>query len=79
MFDWKRCTSETFLDWYYEEITCETVTIIRNLHNRMSTPLSEDDKMQANEIFTMWGDSDIPYLQTMTSPARIERSIEKGI
>ena len=27
----------------------------------------------------MWGDSDIPYLQQMTSPERIATSIKRGI
>ena len=27
----------------------------------------------------MWGDSDIPYLQQMTDPERIKKSISRGI
>ena len=68
-----------FFDWFYEEITCKTVKVIRELHNPISTPTSVDDEIPAGDRFTMWGDSDIPYLQTMTSPARIENSIKKGI
>ena len=27
----------------------------------------------------MWGDSDIPYLQQMTDPERIHKSISRGV
>ena len=68
-----------FFDWYYEEIICKTVKVIRELHNPISTPTSVDYEIPSCNRFTVWGDSDIPCLQTMISPERIRNSIKKGI
>ena len=45
----------------------------------MPTPLSEDKEIPVEQRFTMWGDSDIPYLQQMMSPTRIQQSLKKGL
>ena len=68
-----------FFDWYYENITCPTVLNIRQQLNPLSIPIGDDDDVPIDQRFTMWGDSDIPYLQMMTSPSRIQKSIKKGI
>ena len=66
-----------FFDWFYENITCPILKNIRQQHNPMSTPLGEDEEVPVDQRFTLWGDSDIPYLQQMTSPERIDRSMER--
>ena len=68
-----------FFNWFYEEITCKTVKAIRSLHNPNTTPLCDDEEIPVDQRVVMWGDSDIPYLQQMMSPIRIESSLKKGI
>ena len=63
----------------YNGITCKTVEAISKLHNHLSTALNDDEDVPIDQRFIMWGDSDIPYLQQMMSPAKILSSIKKGI
>ena len=68
-----------FFDWFYKEVTCKTVLNIRKRYNPFSLPVGEDEEVPIDQRFVMWGDSDIPYLQKMTSPENIDLSIKKGI
>ena len=68
-----------FFDWFYKEITCKTVLNIRKRFNPFSLPVGEDEEVPTDQRFVLWGDSDIPYLQKMTSPENIDLSIKKGI
>ena len=45
----------------------------------MSNPLGEDKEVPVDQRFTLCGDSDISYLQQMTSPERIDRSMKRGL
>ena len=66
-----------FFDWFYENITCPILKNIKQQHNPMSISLGEDEEVPVDQRFTLWGDSDIPYLQQMTSPERIDRSMKR--
>ena len=70
---------KNFFEWFYDEITCKTVERIRQVHNHLSSPLGDNEDIPIADRFFMWGDSDIPYLQQMMSPSRIQSSIKKGI
>ena len=74
-----RVPHKHFFDWYNENITYPTTQSIRKQHNPGSIPLGEDEDVPLDQRFVMWGDSDIPYIQNMTSPSRIEKSIKRGI
>ena len=41
--------------------------------------VGDDEEVPIDQRFVMWGDSDIPYLQKMTSSKNIDLSIKKGI
>ena len=62
-----------------ENITYPTVIDIRKKYNPL---LSIDDlstNVGSDKEVCMWGDSDIPYLQQMTSPERVSESVTRGI
>ena len=56
---------------------------IRKRYNAFYDNDTEHNKEEPQQIhqdkFVLWGDSDIPYLQQMTNPARVEDSMNKGI
>ena len=72
-----------FFDWFYNNVTYPTVVAIRKRYNSFyNNPEQHQDQIQhshENDKFVLWGDSDIPYLQQMTNPVRIEDSMNKGI
>ena len=68
-----------FFDWYNENITYPTIKCIRKKYNPMSQGNAEEGQIPIEQEVCMWGDSDIPYLQQMTDPERIKKSISRGI
>ena len=68
-----------FFQWYNEHITYPTIKCIRKKYNPMSQGYAEEGQVPIDQEVCMWGDSDIPYLQQMTSPERIQLSIARGI
>ena len=63
-----------FFDWFYREVTIPTSVSIRNKFAVTARFKSEDDEIPLDQRFTLWGDSDIPYLQQMMSPEHINTS-----
>ena len=45
----------------------------------MGTVLQPNEEIPMNQRFVMWGDSDIPYLQQMTTPHRVKSSSLLGL
>ena len=68
-----------FFAWFMENITYPTVVNIRKGFNPLSSVEELTENVSSQEEVCMWGDSDIPYLQQMTSPDRIATSIKRGI
>ena len=68
-----------FFDWFYEEITVATSSSIRKKYSYNPTANDEVIDIPIDQRFILWGDSDIPYLQQMTSPERISRATQNGI
>ena len=68
-----------FFEWFYEEITVKTCSNIRNKYNFQPSATELPEDVPLDYRFILWGDSDIPYLQQMTSPERIAMSTIMGI
>ena len=69
-----------FFDWFYQTITYPTIVAIRKRYNQFYEDGDSDEQHDHhNDKCILWGDSDIPYLQQMTSPERIADSMNKGI
>ena len=68
-----------FFDWYNENGTYPTINCIRKIFNPMEQGDAEEGKIPIEQEVCMWGDSDIPYLQQMTDPERIKKSISRGV
>ena len=69
-----------FFDWFYQKITYPTIVAIRKRYNQFYEDGDSDEQHDHhNDKCILWGDSDIPYLQQMTSPERIADSMNKGI
>ena len=73
-----------FFDWCYNNVTYPTVMAIRKRYNAFYDDADQNEEQpQPHQLhqdkFVLWGDSDIPYLQQMTNPARVEDSMNKGI
>ena len=68
-----------FFDWFNEHITHPTIQSIRKRYNPLSTSNLEAGEIPIAPEVCIWGDSDIPYLQQMTSPERIKLSISRGV
>ena len=66
-----------FFDWFYENVTCPTISEIRRRYNPFRTEETTD--VPPSEFVTMWGDSDIPYLQQMTEPGSMKKAMSRGI
>ena len=52
---------------------------IRRKFNPISTLDADEGEVPIDQHVCMWRDIDIPCLQEMTSPERIEQSISRGI
>ena len=52
------------------------------MHTEKFNPIAQGDALEGQihieKKVCMWGDSDIPYLQKMTDPERIKKSISRG-
>ena len=68
-----------FFHWFMENITCPTVINIRKKYNPLSLVEDFSTNVGSDKEVCMWGDSDIPYLQQMTSPERVSESVTRGI
>ena len=49
--------------------------MFKELHNPLSDRLGDDGDIPLYERLTTWGDSYVPCIYAMTSPARIENSL----
>ena len=72
-------SQQRFFDWFYKNITCETILAIRKRFNPMGTIVQGNEEIAMDQRFVMWGDSDIPYLQQMTTPHRVKASAQLGL
>ena len=68
-----------FFQWYNDTITYPTIKCIRQKYNPMAQGDAQEGQVPIDQEVCMWGDSDIPYLQQMTSPERIKLSIARGV
>ena len=68
-----------FFDWFYETVTIPTCRNIRKKYNYEPASATLSEEVPIDSRFVMWGDSDIPYLQQMTSPERIAQASKLGI
>lgn len=67
-----------FFDWFYNTITYPTVVAIRKRYNKFYDTKGDEvtQRKHHNDKCILWGDSDIPYLQHKTNPARVGDSMD---
>ena len=68
-----------FFDWCNKHITYPTIQSIRKKYNPLSTSNPEAGEIHIDQEVCIWGDSNIPYLQQMTSPERVKLSVSRGL
>jgi len=80
--------STTYLSWYLESRTQRCQVTTSSLFPTVQAIRAQFDSFTTNENLitdnnnkkcVLWGDSEIPYLQQMTDPARVKESIWWGI
>ena len=79
IFSRVQSSTHTFFHWFNVHITYPIIKNIRITFNPLSTSDADEGEVPIDQHVCMWGVSDIPYLQEMTFPERIEHSIERGI
>ena len=57
-----------FFKWYYENVTLPTCDEIWRNYDKAIPSENPGVDITENSKFVLWGDSDILYLQQMTSP-----------
>ena len=68
-----------FFGWFYETVTISTCNNTRKKYNCSPTSAELSEEVPLDRRFLMWGDSDIPYLQQITSPEIIAQACKLGI
>ena len=68
-----------FFEWFNETITYPTIKIIRKKINPLTTEQTQEGSIPSDQEACMLGDSDILYLQQMTSPELIKASVSRGM
>ena len=66
-----------FFDWYEKKVMIPTVLITRERYEGLGNVTCT--KVDAENNVVHWSDSDIPYLQQLAEPGRMEASIRMGI
>ena len=79
MSDTGKHSIEKIFEWFYQNITIPTCNKIRSTFGKTIPMQNPGVELPDDSQFVLWGDSDIPYLQRMTSPERIQNSMENGL
>ena len=72
-----RCKQIRFFDWYEKVITILTIMTTRIRFQGFGEQVACNVSPEHNTV--VWGDSDIPNLQQLSDPIRIESSVKMGI
>lgn len=72
-------SQQRFFDWFYKNVKCDTLANVRKRFNPMRVEMLPNEEIPVGQRFVMWGDSDIPYLQHMTTHQRVEASSKLGL
>ena len=68
-----------FFEWCNETITYPTIQNIRKHVKPLTIEEAQEGSIPSDQEVCMWGDSDILYLQQMTSPKRIKAIISRDV